>query len=117
MSHTVIEELPADDAASQDFDTVLGDVLVAKDADPQAFLEEVFFFLKRRTNFFKEPGADKRALEAVHKIMRKAPAVHTHSAVKAGFLNTASTKAAKDEKPVESIEVIRSVQLVAPSVL
>lgn len=61
----VVEELPFDPT---DFDKALGDLLIGHEGHTQDFLVSVFSFLKRKTNFFKDPEPKRRVLEALRQV-------------------------------------------------
>ena len=67
MAHCVIEDV-TDDWDPEAWDKPLGDMLIKCHANPQKFLETVLGFLKRKSNFFKEPEPKKRVLDAFKEV-------------------------------------------------
>eukprot|EP00878_Enallax_costatus_P004789 GHUV01005040.1.p1 GENE.GHUV01005040.1~~GHUV01005040.1.p1 ORF type:complete len:326 (+),score=97.63 GHUV01005040.1:124-1101(+) len=81
------------------FDKALGDLLVGHDGNANGFLVSVFEFLKRNTNFFNEPDAKRRVLDAYKQVAGET------DGLKGGFLGlnkSAAVRAASaaGEKPV-----------------
>jgi hypothetical protein len=91
----VVEELPFDPT---DYDKYLGDLLIGHDGHPQQFLVSIFSFLKRKTNFFKEPEPKKRVLEAVRSV---APEAVGADGFKGGFFG--APKAAAKQAPAVQV--------------
>jgi hypothetical protein len=79
-----------------DFDKPLGDLLVGHEGDTTKYLITVLDFLKRKTNFFKQPDAKRRVLDAY-----KAVSGETDG-FKAGFFGSAKPAAVKPSKPAAS---------------
>lgn len=101
----VVEELPFDPT---DFDKYLGDLLIGHEGHPQQFLESIFSFLKRKTNFFKEPEPKRRVLEALRTV---APEAVRADGFKGGFFGAApkpSAAAAPKPAPVGDTAAVRS---------
>lgn len=101
----VVEELPFDPT---DFDKYLGDLLIGHEGHPQPFLESIFSFLKRKTNFFKEPEPKRRVLEALRAV---APEAVRADGFKGGFFGAApkpSAAAAPKPTPVGDTAAMRS---------
>lgn len=84
MSSCVVEELPFDPT---DFDKALGDLLIGHEGHTQEFLSSIFSFLKRKTNFFKEPEPKKRVLDALRRV---APEAAGADGFKGGFFGASS---------------------------
>eukprot|EP00951_Prasinocladus_malaysianus_P038694 scaffold426741_cov33-Prasinocladus_malaysianus.AAC.2 len=53
------------------YDTELGDLLIAHEGSTSALMSTVLDFLARRSNVFKDEGAEKRLLDAVRSAARK----------------------------------------------
>jgi hypothetical protein len=84
-----------------DFDKPLGDLLVGHEGDTTKLLITVMEFLKRKTNFFKQPDAKRRVLDAY-----KAVSGETDG-FKAGFFGTAKPAAPKSsEKPAFKVRAL-----------
>eukprot|EP00878_Enallax_costatus_P041115 GHUV01047610.1.p1 GENE.GHUV01047610.1~~GHUV01047610.1.p1 ORF type:complete len:129 (-),score=21.24 GHUV01047610.1:147-533(-) len=84
------------------FDKALGDLLVGHDGNANGFLVSVFEFLKRNTNFFNEPDAKRRVLDAYKQVAGET------DGLKGGFLGlnkSAAVRAASaaGEKPVHKL--------------
>lgn len=94
----VVEELPFDPT---DYDKYLGDLLIGHDGHPQQFLVSIFSFLKRKTNFFKEPEPKKRVLEAVRSV---APEAVGADGFKGGFFG--APKAAAKQAPAVQAKAV-----------
>ncbi|KAF6253788.1 hypothetical protein COO60DRAFT_389117 [Scenedesmus sp. NREL 46B-D3] len=76
------------------FDGPFGDLLVGHEGDTSKFLITALEFLKRKTNFFKQPDAKRRVLDAY-----KAVSGETDG-FKAGFFGSAKAAAPKSaDKP------------------
>jgi hypothetical protein len=85
----VIEEIPFDPT---DFDKALGDLLIGHEGHTQEFLVSIFSFLKRKTNFFKEPEPKRKVLEALRNV---GGAAAVADGFKGGFFGAAKPSAAK----------------------
>jgi hypothetical protein len=85
----VIEEIPFDPT---DFDKALGDLLIGHEGHTQEFLVSIFGFLKRKTNFFKEPEPKRKVLEALRTVGGGAA---VSDGFKGGFFGAAKPAAAK----------------------
>lgn len=85
----VIEEIPFDPT---DFDKALGDLLIGHEGYTQEFLVSIFSFLKRKTNFFKEPEPKRRVLDALRTAAGEAAGA---DGFKAGFFGAPKASAAK----------------------
>jgi len=100
----VVEELPFDPT---DFDKALGDLLIGHEGSTQQFLASVFSFLKRKTNFFKEPEPKRRVLEALRQV---AGDVTGADGFKGGFFG-ASKPAAKQHTPAPAAAAAAPTQV------
>lgn len=63
----VIEDV-TDQFDPQGFDRELGTILVKAEGSSHVFLTTVLGFLKRKSNFFKEPEPKRRLLEALKEV-------------------------------------------------
>lgn len=75
------------DAAA--FDKPLGDMLVKCESNAGLFLQTVFGFLQRRSNFFKEGQPKQRVLEAYRAVCGEEPAT---GGMKTGFFGAPASK-------------------------
>lgn len=84
-----------------DVDKPLGDLLVGHEGDTSKFLITVLEFLKRKTNFFKEPDSKRRVLDAYKAVSGEG------DGFKAGFFGapkpTASRPAGKPSPEVRAL--------------
>lgn len=87
----VVEELPFDPT---DFDKALGDLLIGHEGHTQQFLLSIFSFLKRKTNFFKEPDAKRKIIDALRQV---APEAAGADGFKGGFFGAPKAAAAKQQ--------------------
>lgn len=85
----VIEEMPFDPT---DYDKALGDLLIGHEGHTHQFLVSVFSFLRRKTNFFKEPEPKRRILEALREVSSEAAGA---DGFKGGFWGAAKPAAAQ----------------------
>lgn len=93
----VVEELPFDPT---DLDKALGDLLIGHEGSTQQFLTSVFSFLKRKTNFFKEPEPKRRVLEAFRQVAGEAAAA---DGFRGGFFGAAPRAAARQVRYQEGV--------------
>ncbi len=67
----VIEDVTDSEVDHTAYDTQLGKLLSDCEGDAGKYLEVVFGYLARTTNFFKEGNAQKRVLEALKQVSRE----------------------------------------------
>lgn len=94
----VIEDI----TAREEGDAALGKLLVAADADAERFLADVFGFLQRKTNFFKQGDPRARVLSALKAATgdaASAAAAAPSGDLKTGFLGASKPAAAAPAAP------------------
>lgn len=88
-----------------DVDKALGELLVSHDGDVNGLLVYFFDFLKRETNFFKDPEAKRRVMDAYKQVAGDA------DGLRGGFFRSSKTVAAKPAVPAagQSVQKVRAL--------